>query len=167
MTLEDTVNKEAHGFRAFVADTTTAGIVTLARAVGRGIRDQALYGIQPDLLVRLPHAIIDTFTGRPYGKFRDYLLKKFDVTKESGFWKKAYADVIANGIANAVFYTPVYAATLYASGANEKQIATACGVSLVTSVLIGRPYGWLMDKVRDWFGVNQENNLSSTSQNQL
>lgn len=147
--LEERVNAQPRKYRAVIADTAAAGSFAVARALWRGIRDQAVYGIPVDLVSRLLYVIGEAVVGHPFGIVREHIYKKHVTPYRKSRIRKFVAEVAAN----ATFYTPLYAGTLALGGADLKQIIGACGVSLATSAFIGRPYGWYMDRVRIVFGT--------------
>lgn len=141
---ENELKNKTIGLQVTLADTLTAGVWAVGRALWRGFRDEQIYGIPTSIDYRLLNMIGETIVGRPYGLFRDYLCERFAITEESSLLKKFFIEGTANGI----FYMPLYATTLYMSGADEKQIVTACGISLGTSLVIGHPYGKSLEFTR-------------------
>ncbi len=140
--LEDTVEKESGNV---VTDTAVAGAFAITRPLGRAVRDSLLLDIPLNLQYQPVAVVLETAVGRPYGKFRNYLLKKFNATKG---WRKAVVDCVANG----TFYALPRAVYLAATGEDADKIATSCGLSLATSsVVIGPLYGLCLDGFRKLF----------------
>lgn len=134
-----------------IADTASATAFGICRAAARGVRDKLLYGVPIDFPVLGLQVIGDSVMGRPYGMFRDYLQQRLGITAESAWWRKAGVDILAN----ALFYDTIYAAALAWRGAEPRQIAVACTISLGVSAVIGRPYGIFLEKMRERFGVQR------------
>lgn len=98
---------------------------------------------------RLAAAIGNTLTGRPYGIFRDWMMKKFNVKEESHWLKKYGVDVLTF----ATGQTPLYMLFLAASGAELKEIETAATFLTFIAPLVGRPQGVTYDFTRKQFGL--------------
>src|SRR3989344_7232132 len=122
---------------------------------------------------RLTAAIGNTITGRPYGLFRDYMHKKFNIDDKS-YWLKKY---LVETLTFALGQSPLYA--VYLAGGDmapdilngiknmdlhqiinsyqninpEGVYSAATSLTLVAPVF-GTPQGWTYDVVRDQFGVN-------------
>ena len=129
---------------------------------------------------RLGAAIGNTLTGRPYGIFRDWMLKKFNV-REDSMWIKKYS---VETLTFAIGQSPLYALYL-AAGDMIPEIAQGV-VNLdsqqvlnsyqsidpepikkaVTSLtflapVLGRPQGWTCEKVREQCVLEKSKNLNS------
>lgn len=98
---------------------------------------------------RLVAAIGNTITGRPYGIYRDFVMKKLNVKEESHWFKKYLADVFTF----ATGQTPLYVAYLAAAGADSEQIVRGATFLTFVAPLTGRPQGVTYDYVRNQFGV--------------
>jgi len=136
--------------KKYLADT--CAMVSWSFVV-EGARELAI-GMTPEqtLYSRLSGIPIDVFLGGPYGKFLDWVRKKFNVTKESSFIKKAAVDIGAL----VTTMTPIYAGILYAIGVDPKTIAVSCASGLALQTLYGRPYGMYVDFLRNRFGVKEQ-----------
>ncbi|MDP2925132.1 MAG: L-alanine exporter AlaE [Nanoarchaeota archaeon] len=111
---------------------TSAKVLAYAPLMGAMEAYNGLGGEQI-LKSRTAAALIDTGVARIYTKTADYLSKKFDVDIENGGFKGWLLDTVAMvGV-----YTPVYAAILKASGADNQQTTSAllmgAGIAAVTS----------------------------------
>ena len=95
-------------------------------------------------------AITNTIFGRPYGVYRDWLLKKCKVHEKS-HWSKKY---LADTAAFVSFQVPLYWFNMAVGGGAEvnEMIAASATISLVAGAT-GRPYGAYLDFVRDQSGI--------------
>ena len=98
---------------------------------------------------RLAAAIGNTITGRPYGIFRDWMMKKFNVREDSHWVKKYVVDILTF----ATGQTPLYMLYMAASGADLKEIGTAAAFLTLVAPLAGRPQGATYDFTRKQFGL--------------
>ncbi len=150
MTAETLEQKVESGstWRARIVDTITS--VTFGLAVGTA-NELLVVGLSPEQTLR-SRAIsipLNAITGRPYGAYRDFLLKKLKITEKSGFFKKALGEFASY----TSFWTPVYSIILYCIGADNDQIMAGAVSASIMSTFISHPYGWLQDKARGLFGV--------------
>lgn len=151
--LESAVDKEAkkRNVRQIFADTTAA--VTFSWLIG-SINDLAA-GLDTKqwLKTRGAMSVANAILGRPYSMYRDFINRKMGVTKESGFFRRALADMTAA----VTVYAPLYAGVLYfLTDAKHDQMMAACATQTIMAAVIGRPYGWYNDKMRGWFGAKSE-----------
>ena len=98
---------------------------------------------------RLAAAVGNTITGRLYGIFRDWMIKKFNVRKDSHWIKKYGVDVLTF----AAGQNPLYMLYMAASGADLKEIGTAAAFLTLVAPLAGRPQGVTYDFTRKQFGL--------------
>lgn len=98
---------------------------------------------------RLAAAIGNTITGRPYGIYRDFVMRKFGVREDSHWAKKYFADVFIF----ATGQTPLYIAYLAAAGADQEQMARGATFLTLVAPLTGRPQGATYDYLRNQFGL--------------
>ena len=108
-----------------------------------------------------------TVVGRPYGIYRDWVMKKLHVKKDSHWLKKYAVDVgtFATG------QTPFYLGFLIVAGADASEMLRAASFLTLAAPLVGRPQGWVYDQMRDQFGIegayekgNEEMNLKYNPQ---
>ena len=97
-------------------------------------------------LVSVPVIIV---TARPYGAYRDWVLRIFR-TDVAG---QRRLRVVADTAAFLSFQLPVYWMILVLAGADLGQIAVSSTGATVAIVVSGRPYGVLLDLCRRLFGV--------------
>jgi hypothetical protein len=96
---------------------------------------------------RLVAVPINLLAGRPYGIFRDWVLRKMTAENEGRF-KKGLADTVSY----ACWQVPQYTLVLTISGANLRQIAVACVITAIFAIFVGWGYGLFLDLVRWLFG---------------
>lgn len=98
---------------------------------------------------RIAAAVGNTITGRPYGIFRDWMMKKFNVREDSNWVKKYSVDVLTF----ATGQTPLYMLYMAFSGADLNEIGTAATFLTFVAPLAGRPQGATYDLTRKQFGL--------------
>ncbi len=142
---QPTVNRP---IRKFLVDTSA--MISYSIAVGMA-NEMLIAGmsLEQSLKSRAMSIIPNMLTGGIYGKYRDWVLKKFKTTQQSHWLKKAVADITAF----ASFQGPLYATILTLAGADSDQIMTAVGSITLISPLLGRPYGLYLDGLRKISGV--------------
>lgn len=86
--------------------------------------------------------------GRPVGKIRNALANKWEVTKESPWYKQIGVNVCSVMPIQAVLYSSM----LIASGASKEEIAVALPTGLVIGLGLSEPYGRWMDIWRKMWG---------------
>ncbi|MCH7568858.1 MAG: L-alanine exporter AlaE [Nanoarchaeota archaeon] len=98
---------------------------------------------------RLAAVVGNTIVGRPYGIYRDWVMKKLDVTENSSRLKKYITDIgtFATGA------TPFYLVFLAVAGAEPDEMVKAATFLTLAAPLVGRPQGWVYDKMRGQFGL--------------
>lgn len=90
-------------------------------------------------------------TARPYGIFRDWVLRKANIQVDAkGKPLKGHKVryILTNQLAYAAFFCPQYALVLWLEGATWPQIWKAAGTVAVTSPILGALFGYWMDFVR-------------------
>lgn len=85
---------------------------------------------------------------RPTGLLRNALAKKWNVTKESPFYKKWAVNACAQTPIQAVIYTGM----LIYSGASLDEIKVALPIGLAIAFPLFEPFGWWMDTWRKFWG---------------
>ncbi len=98
---------------------------------------------------RLAAVVGNTIVGRPYGIYRDWMMKKFKVKEESHWLKKYVVDVATF----ATGQTPLYLGFLAVAGAEAPEMIKAASFLTLAAPLVGRPQGYVYDKMRDQFGL--------------
>ena len=134
--------------RHYLADTIA--MVVFSTVCGAFI-EVIIAGLSFDQSMRIRLAAIPVmlFAGRPYGIYRDWLLKLLG-DENSGQLKVAIIDTFAN----LTFQMTLYLILLFLSGATIIQTVKA-GVSILLFLVIsGRPYGIFLIYCRKMFGVS-------------
>ena len=129
--------------RRFWADTVTA--VTFSTVVAMAI-EILIAGLTfgQSLQTRLVAIIPTVVAARPYGLFRDWVMR----TSGAKWWvTRALADIFAF----TCFQVPIYAANLALSGATRPQIFAACTTLAIISGFVGWPYGLCLEFSRRKF----------------
>lgn len=129
---------------AFVADTTalilfftTTGVINEKWIAGMGW-DQVLHA-------RLIGAVLMVPVARPYGLWRDWLMKRAGPSRVSKLlWDSA---------ALMSFQVPLYMAIIAFSGASGSELVRGTFGAALMMLLLGRPYGAFLNWVRGLFGL--------------
>ena len=131
--------------RSFIVDTVATVVFFTVLAT---LTELFIAGMEPRevLITRLIMIPMMVLTGRPYGMWRDWFFKLINPTNP---WSRTIVD----SLAFMIFQLPIYALTLAIAGADAKEI-----ISLVISVsalmlIISRPFGMYLERVRAWAGV--------------
>jgi len=130
--------------RPFIADTTA---LVIFFTITGALNEHFIAGMSWDqvLHARLIGAALMIPVARPYGLWRDFLMKRAG----SG----AVSRVCWDSLALVTFQVPIYAAIIAASGATaEGLIKGVIGAALIM-LLLGRPYGAFLNWVRTLFGL--------------
>lgn len=134
----------AHRVRAFVADTTA---LVLFFTVTGALNERFVSGMRWDevLHARLLGAALMIPVARPYGMWRDWLMRRARPTR----WSRIAWD----SIALVTFQVPIYAAIIAISGASGRGLVL--GILGATAIMLvsGRPYGAFLNWVRRRFGL--------------
>ncbi len=140
-----TVKREAKGY---LTDTSAALIFYNPPFAAS---EYFVGGLEPEeiLSTRIGMSIAALFISRPYGRFREYWTKRCKTNPDSSRLRKFVTDVSGN----LIFYTPIYSTIMWANGVSPEEIALALPAGITTATIMGRPYGWFLDKWRKKFGV--------------
>jgi hypothetical protein len=129
---------------AFIADTTalilfftTTGILN-ERLIAGMTWDQVLHA-------RLLGAALMIPVARPYGIWRDWLMKRASQARVSR--------LLWDSIALVSFQVPIYAAIIAFSGASGEGLVRGTLGAAVMMLALGRPYGAFLNRVRKLFGL--------------
>ncbi|UWR24155.1 L-alanine exporter AlaE [Sulfitobacter sp. S190] len=133
------------GWRGFFADTLALVVFFTCTGI---INERFIAGMDwaEVLDARLIGAPLMVLTARPYGMWRDFVLRIAGQPRGLRllFW---------DGAALLVFQVPIYIAIIVLGGAEGAEITRgALGVSVMMLVL-GRPYGMFLEWVRARMGV--------------
>jgi len=128
--------------RKLIADTLALLIFSTAAGMFVEILASGM-SLASSLQARITAIPIILVTGRPYGVYRDWLMRVARVHSGS-FTRQTFTDILAF----VTFQVPVYAAILLTAGATLQQIITACVSAVVILVISGRPYGLFLEFCR-------------------
>ena len=103
------------------------------------------------LKARAIGSIANIATARPYGKIRDWLYEKFELTKESKGAKKFLVD----SVSMTAFSIPIYFGVSAAIGIPDEKMQEAAKGVAAMCMFGGRPYGWFLDNFRESFGLKR------------
>ena len=130
--------------RAFIADTvalilffTTTGLLNERFVAGMNW-DQVFHA-------RMLGAALMVPVGRPYGVWRDWLLRRARPTRMS--------QLLWDSLALVSFQVPIYAAIIAVSGASGLRLLMGVVSATVMMFALGRPYGAFLNLVRALFGL--------------
>jgi len=131
--------------RLFINDTVSTIIFFTIVAT---FSELIIAGMEPSqvLATRLLMVPIMVLTGRPYTRWRDWLIKK-------GQPESQLSAALVDIAAFLSFQAPVYAVTLMLAGANWIEIGTAIGSAIIFMILLARPFGIFVDWARSTFHV--------------
>jgi hypothetical protein len=130
--------------RAFIADTvalivffTTTGVLN-ERFVAGMHWDQVLHA-------RILGAFLMVPVGRPYGVWRDFVMRCSSSERLSR--------LLWDSVALVTFQTPIYAAIIAISGARGKGLWLGVLGATIMMLVLGAPYGVFLNFVRRLFGL--------------
>jgi hypothetical protein len=130
--------------RSFIADTlslllffTTTGIIN-ERMIAGMTWEQVFHA-------RLLGAVLMVPVARPYGLWRDWIMKRARDT--------ALSQLIWDCAALMTFQVPIYAAIIAVSGAAGAGLLSGIIGATVMMLVLGRPYGLFLNWVRHVFGL--------------
>ncbi|SCX19291.1 L-alanine exporter AlaE [Agrobacterium rosae] len=130
--------------RAFLADTTalivfftTTGILN-ERFIACMTWEQVLHA-------RLLGAALMVPVGRPYGLWRDWLMRFAKPVRVS--------QILWDSLALVSFQVPIYAAIIAVTGASGQGLLFGILGAAVMMLTLGRPYGTFLNWVRSLFGL--------------
>lgn len=130
--------------RAFIADTlalilffSTTGVIN-ERFIAAMTWDQVLHA-------RLLGAVLMVPVGRPYGVWRDWVMKHAT--------EKRLSQLLWDSLALVSFQVPIYAAIIAVSGASGRRLWLGVLSAAIMMLVLGRPYGAFLNGVRRLFGL--------------
>lgn len=129
---------------AFLADTTA--LILFFTTTGT-INERFIAGMTWDqvLHARLLGAVLMIPVARPYGLWRDWLMKRAGPGRASM--------LLWDSIALVSFQVPIYAAIIAFSGASGGGLVRGTLGAALMMLLLGRPYGAFLNGVRKVFGL--------------
>lgn len=142
--MNDATSSRQTGIRAFAADTTA---LILFFTVTGALNERFVSGMSWDevLHARLLGAALMVPVGRPYGMWRDRLMRHAGPTRASRiFW---------DSLALLTFQVPIYAVIIAVSGATGRGLLLGVlGAACIMGVS-GRPYGAFLNWIRRLYGL--------------
>lgn len=131
--------------KAFLVDTvaTVAFFTVLAT-----FSELVIVGMEPSqvLFARTVMVPVMVLTARPYGLWRDMILRRAPTRRPIG-------RVVVDTVAFLTFQVPVYVVTLIFAGATMNEIALATASATAFMLVVGRPFGVFLDAIRRWAGT--------------
>lgn len=129
--------------RAFVADTLALVLFfTLLGALNEHyVAGMAWEEVARSRTIGAPLMVL---TARPYGIWRDWLMKRL---------APPLPRLGADAVALLLFQVPIYAAILWLGGASALGIVRGAAGFALLMLVVGRPYGVWLDFVRARFGL--------------
>ncbi len=121
--------------------------------------------VETVIKTRLIGLVAQAVAMRPVGLLRNYVAKKWGVTKESSLVDQMKVNLVAVTPPQAIVYGGMLAGGMAWSGNYDLESSLyAWGVGVGLGTLHSIPYGFVQDKVRKFFGVKpaiRENEISS------
>jgi len=129
---------------AFIADTTALILFFTTTGI---INERFLAGMAWDqvLHARILGALLMVPVARPYGLWRDWVMKRATDRRMSR--------LLWDSLALLSFQVPIYAAIIASSGASGVGLLRGTLGAAVMMLVLGRPYGAFLNGVRKLFGV--------------
>ena len=130
--------------RAFIADTTALILFFTTTGI---INERFIAGMSWEqvLHARLLGAVLMVPIGRPYGLWRDWLMRRAGPGRLSQlFW---------DSLALVSFQAPIYAAIIAVSGASGRGLVLGVLGATGMMLVLGRPYGAFLNWIRSLFGL--------------
>ncbi len=135
---------EPQRMRSFLADTLALLIFfTITGALNERFVSNMTW--EEVAHARLLGAALMVPVARPYGMWRDFLMRR----ASTGRWSQLLWD----STALVTFQVPIYAGIIFASGASGKDLAFGVLGATVIMLVSGRPYGAFLNWVRARFGL--------------
>jgi hypothetical protein len=130
--------------RAFIADTTALILFFTTTGI---INERFIAGMSWEqvLHARLLGAVLMVPVGRPYGLWRDWLMRRAGPGRLSQLsW---------DSLALVSFQAPIYAAIIAVSGASGRGLVLGVLGATGMMLVLGRPYGAFLNWIRSLFGL--------------
>ncbi|MES5097464.1 L-alanine exporter AlaE [Agrobacterium sp. BA1120] len=130
--------------RAFLADTTALIVFFTTTGI---INERFIAGMtwEQVLHARLLGAALMVPVGRPYGLWRDWLMRFAKPSRIS--------QILWDSLALVSFQVPIYAAIIAVTGASGQGLLFGILGAAVMMLTLGRPYGAFLNWVRSLFGL--------------
>ncbi|MCO7224972.1 L-alanine exporter AlaE [Pleionea sp. CnH1-48] len=105
---------------------------------------------QEHLKVRLAALVLNTLVARPFGIWRDFVIKRFGIREDSRFIKVYLVDTLVF----LSFQLPLYVGNMILGGADWGEIMKASVTVSLIAGLLGRPYGIYLDFIKRRVGLS-------------
>ncbi len=99
---------------------------------------------------RMAALLLNTLTGRPYGVWRDWLIKKLQISKESSIGMRYIGDTLSF----IGFQLPLYWLSMMFGRAELTEMVRASVTLTIIAGITGRPYGVWLEKFRNECGLS-------------
>lgn len=131
-------------YRGFVADTTALIVFFTMTGI---VNERVVAGMAWEQVVhaRLLGAALMVPVGRPYGVWRDWIMRRAGPGRLSR--------LVWDSVALVGFQVPIYAAIIAASGASGWGLVRGVLGAAAIMLVMGRPYGAFLTWVRGLFGM--------------
>ena len=135
---------QTYARRAFIADTTALILFFTTAGI---INERFVLGMTWEQLfhARLLGAVLMVLVGRPYGLWRDWLMKRARPNRLS--------QLLWDSLSLVSFQVPIYAAIIAVSGARGRGLGLGVIGATVMMFALGRPYGAFLNWVRGLFAL--------------
>lgn len=135
----------SEGARSFLADTVA---LILFFTVTSGLNERFVAGMEwSEVAVsRSLGAVLMVLTARPYGVWRNWIMRRLDPRTRVG-------TPLADGAALLLFQVPIYVVILFAGGADLPAVVRGAAGFAILMLLLGRPYGLWLEWVRARCGL--------------
>ncbi len=130
--------------RSFIADTLALFIFFTVTGI---INERYVVGMtwEQVLQARLIGTAIMIPSGRPYGMWRDFMMRRARAN--------AFSHWSWDSIALLSFQTPIYASIIFLSGATGLALILGTATAALMMICLGRPYGMFLLLIRRAFRV--------------
>ena len=130
--------------RAFIADTTALILFFTTTGI---INERVIAGMTWEQVfhARLLGAVLMVPVGRPYGVWRDWIMRHAGPNRMS--------QLLWDSLALVGFQVPIYAVIIAVSGASGRGLLLWVLGATVMMLALGRPYGAFLNWVRALFGI--------------
>ena len=141
--MDETVKSHSRR-RAFLADTTALIVFFTTTGI---LNERFIAGMtwEQVLHARLLGAALMVPVGRPYGLWRDWLMRFAKPGRVS--------QILWDSLALVSFQVPIYAAIIAVTGASGQGLLFGILGAAVMMLTLGRPYGAFLNWVRSLFGL--------------
>jgi len=139
-----TVQNKGASWRSFIADTLALIVFFTFTGI---LNERFVAGMEWDqvLQARLLGAVLMVPVARPYGLWRDWIMRRADETRLS--------QILWDSTALVSFQVPIYAAIIAFSGATGGGLVRGTIGAAIMMLVLGRPYGAFLNWMRSLFGL--------------